>query len=275
MEVVRCHWLSYRESHVLCCGLGGESGGRLSISSVLSHSTSVVSRTSGWTERHSIHGYSILQMTLLQRREGGKKRTSAGEKKADPQSERDWKGKRNTEGVRVGNERNWVNTAACLRTSAAVLNLGLSGQPSAKRWVRGAREQKRKRSDLKSWSHHSGQARMGTLRASPSADQTSHRKSAFGSPVWVCLFRGVRKTGKKKKKKRESSCRLWKVKPHTGTPTTENSQAAFLFPSPPRSSLAPACSWCMSSLRALPLLGSWTHSWSMPREGTWNVWPSS
>lgn len=113
-------------------------------------------------------------------RRGREKRTSVGEKRVDPQMKRDWKGMRSTEGVRGVNERTWVNTAVCLRTTAAVLNLGLSGKPSAKEQVREAREQRRKRSDLKSWFHHSGQAGMATPRASPSADQTSHRKSAFG-----------------------------------------------------------------------------------------------
>lgn len=89
-----------------CTVLWGAGRGGLPISSALSHSTSVVSRTSGWAEQHSIHGYSILQMTLLHRGEGGgKKRTSAArEKRIEPRMKRDWNGRKST-GVRVGNER--------------------------------------------------------------------------------------------------------------------------------------------------------------------------
>lgn len=123
-----------------------------------------------------------------------------------------------------------VNTAACLRTTAAVLNLGLSGQPSAKQWVRAVREQTRKR--FESWSHHSGLAGMGTQGAFLAADQTSHRKSAFGSPVWTWPVRGVRKTGKT----RELPCWFLKGETSYGNSddcTAEYSPAAVLFPSPP------------------------------------------
>lgn len=124
MNTVLCYWLSSGESHALCCeGLGG-----LSISSALSHSTSVVSRTSGLAEQHSIHGYSILKMTLLRGEKGGNK-TGVKEKKVALQMKREWEEKRSTGGVTVGNEGNWVNIATCLRNTAAVLNLALSGKP--------------------------------------------------------------------------------------------------------------------------------------------------
>lgn len=118
----------WREPCTVLWGEVGRAGGG-SISSALSHSTSVVSRTSAWSERHGIHGYSILQMTLLHGEEGGGKRTSVGETRINLQMKRGWEKKRRTGGVRAANEGNCVNTAACLRTTAAVLNLGLSSQP--------------------------------------------------------------------------------------------------------------------------------------------------
>lgn len=39
-------------------------------------------------------------------------------------------------------------------------------------------------------------------------------------------------------------------------------------------SLRSFLSFPTSSLHAFPLLCRWTHSWWMPREGTWNVWRS-
>lgn len=207
-------------------GLGGGGGG-LSISSALPHSTSVVSRTSGWAEHHSIHGDSILQMTPLHGGEGGKKKTKCwGEKRGSADEER-LRGDEKR-GVRVGSERNWVNIVACLRTTAAVLNLGLSGQPSAKRWAREAREQRRKviwRADLitldqqgwEPWDPLRQQIKLCTGKV-----PLDPRSEPASSEEW-----------RKRTKQASYLVGSQKVRPHTGTPTTAKQTSCRPFPKSP------------------------------------------
>ena len=254
-----------------CTVLWGAGGGGLPISSALSHSTSVVSRTSGWAEQHSIHGYSILQMTLLHRGEGGgKKRTSAArEKRIEPRMKRDWNGRKST-GVRVGNER---SKHRCLPEDHCSCTKSGAVRPTLSKAVS---ERSEGTDGEKVWEL------ITSLWTSRDGNPGSFSGSRSNFTQKKCLrFPSLNLTHKRSEENsqnKSSPAGSWKVRPHTATVTTALLSTAQLLSSsqvPPRSSLTPACSRWMSSLHALPLLGSWTHSWSMPREGTWNVWLSS
>lgn len=197
------------QSRMLCAAIGcavksavycAVRGGGFSISTVLSHSTSVVSRTSGRAEPHIIQGYSILQMTLLR---GGRGR---GEKN------KCWGAKgRTTEEDRLrGEERHRRSTSGKwkdLRSHSSLLEDHCSCTKSvavrptpAEPWLGETREKRKNRSELRSWSHHSAWAGMGTPpKASQSEDQTSHgKKSVFGPSLRARLFRGGKNTGKER-----------------------------------------------------------------------------
>lgn len=242
------------ERAVLCAvggrGLRGDSRW-LSSSSALSHSTSLVSRTSGWTEQRSIHSDSILQMTLLHGREGGRgegNKHRGGKGRSTAEEEEKHRSKR--EEWEELNKPPCLAVDLCSSTKSGAVRPTFSKAPSQ-------RGQERK------WSEE--------LSRDGIPDSLSLSSSNF-TPEKCLRVPSLRQRLHRSEGKQENR---EKNPADSHKNSEQHSPDVFLFPSPPQSSLAPARSWWMSSLRALPLLGSWTHSWSMPREGTWNVWLSS
>lgn len=197
------HWLSSGESRALCCEGWGEGGLNLLCALPFNLCSQQNERLSGAAQRPRLRHPADDSAPWRRRRE----RSRRWRERGSPADEERLRGGEVHSGSESGKWRELSKQRGLSEEHCSCTKSGAVRQtPSAERWVEEAGEQRRRKSDLRSWFHHSGQAGMGALRASLSADQTSHRKSAFGSPAWDWSAEN--------RQSQSFSAGCWKVKPH-------------------------------------------------------------